>query len=187
MNQKDKIGEKELALDCAKGDNTARKELYNRYATRLYSLCCRYSTDREEGKDLLHDTMIRAFDKIGRFHYRGEGSLYAWLRKIAVNMAIERIRRDRRISFQELSEDIHEEENPDGDSVREIPLRELNEMVSALPDAKRMIFNMFCVDGYSHEEISKLLGITVGTSTSTLAKAKKLLAARICEYLKNKM
>ena len=78
------IGEKELALSCAKGDNMARKVLYNRYAARLYPLCCRYTKDSDAGKDLLHDALIKAFDKIGGFNYRGEGSLYAWLRKIAV-------------------------------------------------------------------------------------------------------
>lgn len=64
MNQKDKIGEKELALDCAKGDNTARKELYNRYATRLYSLCCRYSTDREDGLNSYCKTMMESAREI---------------------------------------------------------------------------------------------------------------------------
>ncbi len=65
------IDEKELALSCARGDIMARKELYNRYATRLYSLCTRYTQDQEEGKDLLHDTIIKAFDNIGRFNHRG--------------------------------------------------------------------------------------------------------------------
>ena len=85
----------------------ARKVLYNRYAARLYPLCCRYTKDSDAGKDLLHDALIKAFDKIGGFNYRGEGSLYAWLRKIAVNMAIERIRKEGRLSFSQLNDDIY--------------------------------------------------------------------------------
>lgn len=177
------IGEKELALSCAKGDNMARKVLYNRYAARLYPLCCRYTKDSDAGKDLLHDALIKAFDKIGGFNYRGEGSLYAWLRKIAVNMAIERIRKEGRLSFSQLNDDIYAAEDPDIDSVKEIPLDDLLKMISSLPESKRMVFNLFCIEGFSHYEISELLGISVNTSTSTLAKAKRLLAAMINNYL----
>lgn len=181
------IDEKELALSCARGDIMARKELYNRYATRLYSLCTRYTQDQEEGKDLLHDTIIKAFDNIGRFNYRGEGSLYAWLRKIAVNLAFDRMRKERRWKFQQLQDDISESEDPDIELTRIIPLPELQRIVSSLPESKRMVFNLFCVDGFSHKEISKLMGISVSTSTSTLAKAKKSLAAMVNEYIEKRM
>ncbi len=165
----------------------ARKELYNRYATRLYSLCTRYTQDQEEGKDLLHDTIIKAFDNIGRFNHRGEGSLYAWLRKIAVNLAFDRMRKERRWKFQQLQDDISESEDPDIELTRIIPLPELQRIVSSLPESKRMVFNLFCVDGFSHKEISKLMGISVSTSTSTLAKAKKSLAAMVNEYIEKRM
>jgi RNA polymerase sigma-70 factor (ECF subfamily) len=181
------IDEKELALSCARGDIMARKELYNRYATRLYSLCTRYTQDQEEGKDLLHDTIIKAFDNIGRFNHRGEGSLYAWLRKIAVNLAFDRMRKERRWKFQQLQDDISESEDPDIELTRIIPLPELQRIVSSLPESKRMVFNLFCVDGFSHKEISKLMGISVSTSTSTLAKAKKSLAAMVNEYIEKRM
>ena len=181
------IDEKELARSCARGDIMARKELYNRYATRLYSLCTRYTQDQEEGKDLLHDTIIKAFDNIGRFNHRGEGSLYAWLRKIAVNLAFDRMRKERRWKFQQLQDDISESEDPDIELTRIIPLPELQRIVSSLPESKRMVFNLFCVDGFSHKEISKLMGISVSTSTSTLAKAKKSLAAMVNEYIEKRM
>lgn len=181
------IDEKELALSCARGDIMAREELYNRYATRLYSLCTRYTQDQEEGKDLLHDTIIKAFDNIGRFNHRGEGSLYAWLRKIAVNLAFDRMRKERRWKFQQLQDDISESEDPDIELTRIIPLPELQRIVSSLPESKRMVFNLFCVDGFSHKEISKLMGISVSTSTSTLAKAKKSLAAMVNEYIEKRM
>ena len=181
------IDEKELALSCARGDIMARKELYNRYATRLYSLCTRYTQDQEEGKDLLHDTIIKAFDNIGRFNHRGEGSLYAWLRKIAVNLAFDRMRKERRWKFQQLQDDISESEDPDIELTRIIPLPELQRIVSSLPESKRMVFNLFCVDGFSHKEVSKLMGISVSTSTSTLAKAKKSLAAMVNEYIEKRM
>ena len=98
-------------------------------------------------------------------------------------LAIERIRKEGRLSFSQLNDDIYAAEDPDIDSVKEIPLDELLKMISSLPESKRMVFNLFCIEGFSHYEISELLGISVNTSTSTLAKAKRLLAAMINNYL----
>lgn len=181
------ISEKELALLCTKKDKSAMKELYNRYATRLYSLCCRYTQDPETGKDLLHDTIIKAFDKIANFSYRGDGSLYAWLRKIAINLAIERIRKDVRLKDLYSTDDHYQVDDPDPESINAIPLNDLQKMISALPESKRIIFCLHCIDGISHKDISSLLGISVGTSTSTLAKAKKHLACLINDYLRKRL
>ena len=87
------MSERELVALCSKSDRSAFKELYTRYAAKVLALCFRYVNDREEAEDLMHDTMLKVFGAIGRFNYKGEGSLYAWIRRIAVNLSIDRIRK----------------------------------------------------------------------------------------------
>ena len=176
------IDERDLALRCAKGDSEAQRELYRRYATRLNTLCSRYSRGSEEGMDLMHDTMIKALRGIGRYRYSGEGSLYAWLARMAINLSIDRFRKEGRFEITDLREDIPEENPPDTDAIRSVPLSVLQKMISGLPDTKRLVFNMFCIDGFSHKEIAERLGITEKSSSSTLAKAKKILMTKINEY-----
>ena len=158
------------------------RELYNRYAARLSVLCSRYANGAEEGKDLMHDTMAKAFRKMGQFRYRGEGSLYSWLSRMAVNLAIDRLRKEGRLGVPVSEEAIPDILDPPAEEVRSIPLPDLQAMIAALPDSKRVVFNMFCVDGFSHREIAEKLGITEKTSSSTLARAKKTLSRMIEEY-----
>ena len=160
------------------------RELYNRYAARLSALCSRYANGPEEGKDLMHDTMAKAFGKMGRFRYQGEGSLYSWLSRMAVNLCIDRLRREGRLGAPVSAEVISDIEDPPAEEVRSIPLPDLQAMIASLPDSKRVIFNMFCVDGFSHREIAEKLGISEKTSSSTLARAKKTLSRMIVDYKK---
>ena len=177
------IGEKDLALQCAKGDRTAMRELYNRYAARLSALCSRYTSGALEGKDLMHDTMAKAFREMGRFHYKGAGSLFAWLSRMAVNLCIDRLRKEGRLGIPVSEDVLLDVEDPPAEEVNSIPLQELQAMIASLPDTKRVIFNMFCVDGFSHREIAEIIGIAERTSSSLLARARKSLAQMIHEYM----
>ena len=172
-------------MRCAKGDRSAMRELYNRYAARLSALCSRYANGAEEGKDLMHDTMAKAFGKMDRYRFRGNGSLYSWLSRMAVNLAIDRLRKEGRLGIQVSEDVIPDVPDPPTEEVRSIPLQDLQAMIASLPDSKRVVFNMFCVDGFSHREIAEKLGITEKTSSSTLARAKKMLSRMILEYKKN--
>ena len=167
---------------CAKGDRSAMRELYNRYAARLSALCSRYANGAEEGKDLMHDTMAKAFGKMGQYRYQGEGSLYSWLSRMAVNLCIDRMRKEGRLGVPVSEEMIPDVPDPPAEEVRMIPLQDLQAMIASLPDSKRVVFNMFCVDGFSHREIAEKLGIAEKTSSSTLARAKKMLSRMIQEY-----
>ena len=175
--------ERNLAVLCARGDPSARKELYLRYANRLHLVCRRYSDSAEDATDLLHDVFIKAYDKIGRFRPAGDGSLYAWLRKLTVNLALDRIRRRHLslIPIQDLpSQDLAE---PSAEDVERIPLPVMMEMVSSLPPERRAVFNLFCIDGWSHREIARALGITEKGSAAILYQARKQLKEKIHDYL----
>ncbi|MBQ6253890.1 MAG: RNA polymerase sigma factor [Bacteroidales bacterium] len=180
------MSERELATLCSRSDRSACRELYMRYAARVFALCLRYTNDRAEAEDLMHDTMIKVYGAIGRFSYKGEGSLYSWIRSIAVHLAIDLIRKNNAQIIGSLDENEIQIADEASDSQREIPFRILSEMITTLPQTQRLIFNLYCIEGFSHKEIADLLGIKMKTSSSLLAKAKKRLNVMVEQYLKAK-
>ena len=182
------LTEQELALGCVRKERDAQGELYARYATRLYALCLRYIENREEARDLMHDAMIKAMDNFRSFRYSGDGSILAWLSRITINLAVDRLKnksRFRQIPLDLVSGDeIENAMEPDAESVRRIPDDVLDEMIAGLPPVKRTVFNMYCIDGYSHKEIAKALGISERGSTSILAKARASLKKVLTDYIK---
>jgi RNA polymerase sigma-70 factor (ECF subfamily) len=181
------LTEQELALGCVRNDRDAQAELYTRYSSRLYAICLRYIEDREKARDLMHDCMIKAMDNFKSFRYVSEGSLYAWLSRITVNMAINRLKessRFRQIPFEQVSGDeLDNALEPDAESVRKIPDDVLDKLIAELPPVRRTVFNMYCIDGYSHHDIARALGITERTSTSVLAKARASLKKALMNYI----
>ena len=172
----------ELAELCARGDDKARKELYERYAASLYALCIRYVGDRELARDLMHDSMIKIFDTIGR--YRPSGTLKSWVSRVTVNLVIDHLRKAKRFATISLDDRQERVPEPAKDEMRYVPKEELLKMVERLPDTKRVIFNMFCVEGFSHKDIAVMLGIKEKTSSSLLFKAREQLAREVREYLR---
>jgi len=181
------LTEQELALGCVRKERDAQGELYARYAAGLYALCLRYIENREEARDLMHDAMIKAMDNFKSFRYAGEGSIWAWLSRIAVNMAIDRLKensRFRQISIELVSEgEIDDVLEPDAESVSVIPDDVLDGIIAELPPVRRAVFNMYCIDGFSHKEIAGKLGITERGSTSIMAKARASLKKALINYL----
>jgi len=181
------LTEQDLALGCIRKDRDAQGELYTKYAAGLYALSLRYIENREEARDLMHDAMIKAMDNFKSFRYVGEGSIWAWLSRIAVNMAIDRLKensRFRQISLEQVSgNEIEDALEPDAESVRQIPDGVLDEIIAGLPPVRRAVFNMYCIDGFSHKEIAKELGITERGSTSIMAKARASVKKAILSYL----
>lgn len=162
------------------------KHLYERYSARLLAVCQRYLGDRAWAEDVLHDSFITIFNKSGKFDFRGEAALYGWMRSITVHKCIDALRAARRgpVPLDE-GRDIPEEAGPDADGVRKIPPGELIRMIGELPDGYRTVFNLFCMEGYSHAEIAEKLGIRENTSTSQYFRARALLAKKIKDYLEN--
>ena len=177
--------EQELARLCTAGDREAQGELYAQYASRLYALCYRYVADREEAQDLMHDAMIKAMDSFRSFSYSGDGSLYAWLRRLTVNVVIDRLRQMSKLRLVPLDQTM-ETGNPDtdDDAADDIPAQVLMDMVAALPSVRRTVFNMYCIDGFSHKDIAAAIGITEKGSASILAKARTQLRSAVNDYLK---
>ena len=178
--------EQVLAKRCSEGNRLAEEELYKRYAAKVNTLCRRYLGDEEDAKDLMLETLIQAIDKIESYYYTGEGSLYRWISRIAINKATNLIKRHRwRMVPLELwvKDDIEE---PTEEEVEMIPTEKIQEWIAELSEMRRTVFNLNCIDGYSHKEIAEMLGISETGSTSILAKARKQLKEKFKQYLKEK-
>lgn len=175
-----------LAKECADGNREALEELYRRYSPRLLSLCLRYSDDRPQAEDAMHDAFVKIMESIGKFRYGGEGSLYSWMARVTVNRCFDSARKRRRIRSSSLDdpgiERLADTAGDTGDGAADIPPEKLREMVESLPEVYRTVFKLFAVDGMSHREIGKLLHIKERTSSSNYYRARMLLERKVREY-----
>ncbi len=175
--------ERQLSERCARGEKPACRELYDSYAGRLLALSTRYVGSVDSAEDILQDSFIKVFSSIGNFRYQGEGSLYAWIRRIVINRSLDWLRIQKKnvtvpIEEARTSSEIEEKD------VGIIPEDVLARMVEELPDGYRTVFNLFAIDGFSHKEIGKMLGIKEKTSSSQYFRARALLAGKIKEYIR---
>lgn len=157
---------------CKCGDAHAQKLLYNRYAPTMFGICLRYASDYHTAEDILQDGFVKVFNNIKRF--RNEGSFEGWVKRIFVNTAIEYYRKAARsFRFSPLSVVIEKSFNDV--QFTSLERDELLKLIQQLPDGYRLVFNLYVIEGYTHDEISKQLNINLGTSKSQLARAKKYL------------
>lgn len=172
--------EQGLVRRCRAGDPRARQEMYDTYAGRLLAVCRRYVRDPERARDLVHDSFLKAWATLDRFHPRRDGSLGAWLSRIAAHLSVDELRRGKR--FAEWPEDPDmplPEPAVDEKQLRGATVEELIGLIAELPEGYRAVFNLFCLDGCSHREIASLLGISEKTSQTQYLKARRKLAAMI--------
>ena len=174
------MDERGLVRRCSAGEPGAKQEMYETYAGRVLAVCRRYIRDADRARDLTHDTFLKAWDFLDRFRPRRAGSLGAWLSQIAAHLAVDELRREKRFGvIPEDDRDPGPEETVDAERLRQVPVEELIDLIAALPEGYRMVFNLFCLDGCSHREIARLLGITEKTSQTQYLKARHKLAAMI--------
>ncbi len=177
----------ELLIDrVRRRESEAQRELYETYARRLMAISLRYVGKSSVAEDTLHDSFIKIFSSIDQFRYRGEGSLRAWMERITVNTALAWLRNQKRdllLNEEHIPDNIASEE-PSSSDIAAIPQDILLKMVGELPDGYRAVFNLYCIEGYSHREISKELGINEKSSSSQLLRARRMLASRINAHIK---
>lgn len=181
------MSEKELSEGCKAQKKEAYKELYYSYAQFLYFLILRYVINEEVAKDLLHDLFLELYKKISLYHYQGEGSLKAWLARIAVNHALMWLREKNKVTIYSLDEEREQElsssyEEPEDETLWQIPMEQLQQFIDALPIGYRTVFLLYVMEHRSHREIAQQLGINERSSSSQLARARKMLAQKIVQW-----
>jgi RNA polymerase sigma-70 factor (ECF subfamily) len=158
------------------------REFYAQYVPYLKGVCSRYIVDREDAKDVLQDALISIVTHISDFRYQGKGSLKSWAARIVSNEALKFLRDTKQHELAMLEMEavaVTEEVDP---PIEDIPPEAIQEMVRRLPTGYRTVFNLYVFEDKSHEEIARLLGIKVNTSTSQFFRAKQILAKMIKAY-----
>lgn len=164
----------ELIHKCKKGNRQAQELLYRKYSRVLFGICLKYSRNRVEAEDNLHDSFMTIYAKIDQYKFKG--SFEGWIKRITVNTVLQKYRKEEFLNVvSENQEEETEEESPYAD----IALSTLLRYVQELPNKYRITFNMYVLDGYTHKEISEQLGTSPGTSKSNLARARTILKERI--------
>ena len=166
---------------CKKGDRKAGEQLYHRFSDKMFAICIQFSKSREEAEDNLQDGFIKVLESIGQ--YKGKGSFEGWMKRIFINTALEKFRKNRSVQVVEEVPEVVDEDDVDDDV--SIPPEVLFEFVNQLPEKYRLVFNLYVMEDMQHKEIAALLGITDGTSKSNLARAKEILKRKINAYLRD--
>lgn len=167
---------KYLIEACCKNDRNAQKDVYNMLSGKLYSSCLKYGSSEQDAQDILQDAFITIFKKMDQFHHKG--SFEGWCRRIVINTALARYRKNK-IKTVEDDRVINLEIEVEVEEVPDISLQQLLEFIQELPERYRLVFSFYTLDGYSHKEIADLMDITVGTSKSNLSRAKVSLQEKI--------
>ncbi len=177
------LSDKELIGKCRKGKRRYQEELYRRYFGFSMSICLRYTTNREDALEVLNDSFVKVFENLNA--YDVERPFRAWLRRILVNTALDSYRKSLRHklvvshdNYEEIAESRLQEEEPG------LSAEEILQLFSQLPDNLRITYNLYEVEGYSHEEIAGMMNISPGTSRANLSRAKKMLRYVYSEYKK---
>ncbi len=157
----------------------AQHQIYTRYASRMLSVCRQYAKDVHHAEDLMITAFMKVFANLKNFEHKG--SFEGWIRRIMVNECISFIRAQKKISFLE---DEYYQEDAFNNIESNLNVDDIQSLIDGLPDGYKMVFNLFAIEGYKHQEIAAMLGITESTSKSQLHHARKMLQQQVSK-LKN--
>ena len=169
----------QLIESCKKGNRVAQKVLYDSLASRMFPVCIRYVGDRALAEDILQEGFITLFTRLDS--YKGEGSFEGWARKIFVTTALMELRRKDALKMSEDLETVRGMKAEATTQLQNIGYKDLMKLITQLPPGFRTVFNMYAIEGYSHKEISDILGISETTSRTQLSRARLWLQNKIKE------
>lgn len=180
--------QQELIDGCLKGDSRSQHAVYKMYYGKMKAVCLRYASSTDEAKDMVQDGFIKVFSSLEKFE--GNGSLEGWIRRIMVNLSIDQYRKKKHHVDLDLENSKHlveentEEEDELESDIYDFQPHHIVEAMQQLSPVYRTVFNLYVFENFSHQEISEKLGISLGTSKSNYAKAKKNMKKIL---LKNKI
>ncbi|MDX1630028.1 MAG: sigma-70 family RNA polymerase sigma factor [Fulvivirga sp.] len=160
-----------LIEGCKKYDRESQRLLYKHYYGYAMSICLRYSGSKEEASEILNDGFLKVFTKIN--HYNIKKSFKGWLSRIMINTAIDRYRQNKR--FKKEVNAPYQEVICTVNALDELSYHDVMHLVQKLSPQYRAVFNLYVIDGFTHNDIAKKLNISVGTSKSNLCKARENL------------
>jgi RNA polymerase sigma-70 factor (ECF subfamily) len=156
---------------CREGSQKAQFQLYKLYYKPMYSVCMRMMNNETDAEDVMQEAFLSAFRKIDT--YKGEVSFGAWLKKIVINRSLDYLKK-RKVKFEE----INEKSNRFIDyqmETKEVNMKVIKDAIQKLPDGYRVVLSLYLIEGYDHEEISEILGISNSNSRTQFLRAKNKL------------
>lgn len=172
------VKEEQLIKECKKGKSAAQKEVYDKYSSLMLSVCFRYVKDRMEAEHVMVGGMVKVFKNVHQF--KEEGSFEGWIRRIMVNESLMYLRKNKNMALNMDIDSVKEE--PNYEAIAEsVGTDELMAMIMELPVGYRTVFNLYAIEGYKHDEIAEMLGISSGTSKSQLNRARKQLQKQLLD------
>jgi RNA polymerase sigma factor (sigma-70 family) len=169
-----------LIQGCIANDTRCQKRLYEQFYGYAFKIAFRYIYSYDQVPDIVNDSFIKLFRSLPQFKgsegLQTEPRLMGWVKKIVVNTAIDELRRTKSVpAISDVAEVVLEIASENEKADNGILYKELISQVKRLPTSSRAVFNMYVIDGFSHQEIADRLGISVGTSKSNLSKARAYL------------
>ena len=171
--------ENEIIKLAVENNRHAQQLIYTKFASKMLSVCRQYVKDLHHAEDLMITAFMKVFINLKNFEYKG--SFEGWIRRIMVNECISYIRAQKKVSF--LEDELYKESGFNGIESN-FNVDEIQFLVDSLPDGYKMIFNLYAIEGYKHQEIAEMLGISEGTSKSQLSHARKMLQDNIIKLKK---
>ncbi len=169
---------KVIISECIAGSRKAQAKLYHQFAPKMFGVCLRYAKDSTEAEDNLQEGFIRVFTNLKSF--RHDGSLEGWIRRIMVNVSLEKIRKQY-LLYPVEDVTIYDTVNVSDDVIAKMSADELLRIIRELSPRYQLVFNLYVFEGMSHQEIAKEMGINEGTSKSNLARAREILKKKVHE------
>lgn len=161
-----------LIEGCRKKHPKSQRELYEKFSGKMFAVCLRYIKEETEAEDVLVKGFMKIFDKIDQF--QGDGSFEGWIRRIMVNESLQYIRRNKNVYMQVDIENARYEVNLEAIE-SQLAADDLLCLIGKLPVGYRTVFNLYAIEGYSHQEIADMLQISVNTSKSQLSRARNVI------------
>ncbi len=170
------FSEDELIEGCIRGDRHHQRRLYELFSRRMFVVCMRYAKSRLEAEDVLQEAFIKVFENIKDF--RRDCPLEGWIKRIVINTALNQ-NRSKLYMFPAVDVEEVQDAITSNTSLSDLNFKELLEMIQQLAPRYQVIFNLYAIEGYQHNEISTMLGISEGTSKSQYARARAILRQMI--------
>ena len=161
-----------LVERCKAGDRLAQSELHRRYRSAMLRVAWRITRDEAEAEDVVQEAFLKAFR--GLAHFQGDSTFGAWLKRITVNTSINAIKK-RRLELVPLEDQDPADEPPLSASDQQIPWRSVSQAIDRLPNGYREVLTLYLLEGFDHQEISRILSISEATSKSQYCRARKKL------------
>jgi RNA polymerase sigma-70 factor (ECF subfamily) len=176
--------EQQLISEAIANNRQAQQQLYSKYASKMLSVCRQYIKDIQFAEDVMITGFMKMFTNLKKFEHKG--SFEGWVKRIMIHECIDYLRvKKNNFNHKDIDDVIYSEEEDNYEMEGDFSIDDIQLLIDNLPEGYKMVFNLYIIDGYKHNEIAELLNISEGTSKSQLSHAKRQLQTQITE-LKNK-